>query len=116
MKRIALVLGLLLLVALTSTVDAEGIENNPNSFELDMNCEGEIIHVIIPGIMANAGRDAEMMIGHVRTHLIDFEQDGIWDLSFTFAKGKGFDTVFCTWTWDKDNFLHGMDMHFVNDK
>ncbi len=114
MKKIMLVLVALLLAAFPATVYAG--DNNPNSFELELHCGGEIIHADIPTITSNGGHTDDGRIGHVRSHKIDFEPDGIWDIEIVFAQGQGFDTVFCTWTWDRDPYLHGMDIQFSPTK
>ena len=119
MKKIVFVLVALILMAFPVTVYAgDGILNNPNHFELDMNCGGEMIHVIIPSGAgeSSGGRTEDGMIGHPRTHKIDFEGDGIWDVEFVLANGKGFDTVWCTWTFGDDPAIHGMDIQFVPAK
>ena len=122
MKKIMLVLVALMLMAFPVTVYAEGgIDNNPNHFELDMNCGGEMIHVTIPSGAGelSGGRTDDGIVGHPRTHKIDLNYaengnvfDGTWEYEFVLSKGKGFDTVFCTWTWDRDPYLHGMDIQF----
>jgi hypothetical protein len=128
MKKIVFVLVALALAAFPVTVYAgDGVLNNPNNFELDMNCEGEMIHVIIPSGAgeSSGGRTEDGMIGHPRTHKIDLNYaengnvfDGSWEYEFILAKGNGFDTVWCTWTWAYDGYqyLHGMDIQFVPAK
>ncbi len=119
MKKIVFVLVALALMAFPATVYAgDGVLNNPNHFELDMNCEGKMIHVIIPSGAgeSSGGRTEDGIIGHPRTHKIDFEGDGTWDLEFVLAQGKGFDTVWCTWSFSGDQVIHGMDIQFVPAK
>lgn len=125
MKKIMVILVVLVLITFPTPASAgDGILNNPNHIELDMNCEGDMIHVIIPSSAggSSGGRTEDGIVGHPRTHKIDInyaengnEFDGTWEYEFVLAKGKGFDTIFCTWTWayDEFQFLHGMDIQFV---
>ncbi len=125
MKKIMFVLAILILAAFPATVYAnDGIDNNPNHFGLDMNCGGEMIHVTIPSGAGNSsgGRTDDGIVGHPRTHKIDLNYaengntfDGTWELEFELSQGQGYDTVFCTWTWEYDEYqsLHGMDIQFV---
>lgn len=115
MKKIMFVLVALMLAAVPVTVYADGgITNNPNHFELNMNCDGEMILVTIPNAFGmTPGFTDDGRIAHPRTHKIDFEQDGEWDVEFLLSQGKGFDTVLCTWTWENDPYLHGMDVQFT---
>ena len=110
MKKVIFVLVILALAAFPVTVYAGGgITNNPNHFELDMNCEGLLIHATIPGLMSNGGHMDNGKIGHIRTHYIDFGDGfqlvGHWG-------GRGNKTIWCTWTWENDPYLHGMDIQF----
>ena len=110
MKKVIFVLVSLALAAFPVTVYAGGgITNNPNHFDLDMNCEGLLIHATIPGLMSNGGHMDNGKIGHIRTHYIDFGDGfqlvGHWG-------GRGNKTIWCTWTWENDPYLHGMDIQF----
>ena len=118
MKKIMFVLVVLTLIAFPVTVFADdGITNNPNHFELDMYCQDSIIHAVVPNYYGlTPGFTDDGRIVHPVTHLIDYEQDGTWDVEFMLSHGKKFDTVFCTWTWDNDEYLHGMDVWFSSDK
>ena len=118
MKKIVFVLVLLALAAIPVTVYAgDGITNNPNHFEVDLDCEGKIIHATIPNYYGvTPGFTDDGRVVHTVTHKIDFEQDGIWDVTYILSHGRNFDTVFCTWTWDNDEFLHGMDIWFSSVK
>lgn len=114
MKRMILVLVLLMLTVFPTTALAGG--NNPNSFELDMDCGGELFHVTIPVLYANAGMISGGGIAQAFTHYIDFNFNGVFEadeLVATILHGKGVKTTFCTWTWGNDPFVHGMDVQFI---
>jgi hypothetical protein len=110
MKKILWVL-VILLIAMLPTAPAYAGGNNPNSFELDMNCSGEIVHIAIPVLTSSAGLTDDGRIGHPRTHYIDFNDGNGFQL-IGFWGGRGNQTVWCTWIWDNDPFLHGMDIQF----
>jgi len=118
MKKIMLVLVVLVLAAFPVTVFADdGVTNNPNHFEVNLDCDGTTYHATIPNFYGvTPGFTDDGWVVHTVTHKIDFEQDGTWDVEFILSHGKKFDTVFCTWTWDKDEYLHGMDVWFSSDK
>jgi hypothetical protein len=109
MKKTLLVLVVLMIAMLPTQVYA--VDKNPNSFELDMNCGGEIVHITVPALMSNAGLTDDGRIGHARTHYIDFNDGNGFQLIGSWG-GRGNQTVWCTWTWDNDPFVHGMDMQF----
>jgi hypothetical protein len=114
MKRMILVLAVLMLAVFPTTAYAGG--NNPNSFELDMNCSGEIVHITVPVITSNGAKVSGGGIANAFTHYIDFNSDGVFaddELVATILHGRGVKTTFCTWTWDNDPFLHGMDIQFI---
>jgi hypothetical protein len=100
-----------LMIAMFPTTSTFAADNNPNSFELDMNCGGEIVHIAIPVITGNGAHTDDGRIGHVRTHYIDFNDGNGFQLMESLG-GRGNQTVWCTWTWDNDPFLHGMDIQF----
>lgn len=114
MKKIMLVLVALMLAAFPVTVFAGGgITNNPNHLELSLDCGGEMIRVTIPSSLGmTPGLTDDGRIAHPRTHKIDFEKNGTWDVTYVLSPGQGFDTILCTWTWPYDNYLHGMDVQF----
>ena len=112
MKKIMFILVVLALTAFPTIAYAgDGIQNNPNHFELDMNCDGEYVHVTIPTISSSGGRTEYGVIGHPRTHYIDFGDGNGFQLVGSWG-GRGNQTVWCTWTWDRDPFVHGMDIQF----
>jgi hypothetical protein len=113
MKKVTLALVVLLLAALASTVSAD-VENNPNSFLLVMDCEGEEVAITVPGFPSNGAHVTDGRIAHARTHYIDFDGDGFqdYDLVETAGRGQGIQTTWCTWTMDGDPFTHGMDIQF----
>jgi len=114
MKKVAFALVVLMLVALTGTAAADP-SNSPNSFELDMNCEGQTIHVLIVSLMG-AARVEGGGVALARTHYIDFNGDGLFaedELVGVAGRGQGVETTWCTWTWGNDPFLHGMDIQFI---
>ncbi len=113
MKKIVFVLVALVLMAFPVTVYAG--DNNPNSFELALHCGGDVIHATIPTITSSGGHTDDGRIGHPRTHYIDFG-DGLGFQLVGSWGGKGNQTVWCTWTWDNDPFVHGMDIQFVPAK
>ena len=116
MKRMTLVLCVLMLAAFVGTANAD-VGNNPNSFELDMNCSGETVHITVPVKMAGAGQVSDGRIGISHSHYIDFNDDGRFeDDELVFANGKAHQMTFCTWTWGNDPYLHGMDIQFVAPK
>jgi hypothetical protein len=115
MKKMRFVLVVLLLAAIPVMASA-GVDNNPNSFELDMNCEGQIVHVTVPVINGEGGKVSDGRIAVSRTHYIDFDFDGVFEedeLVVWRLQGQGIRTTFCTWTWDNDPFVHGMDIQFL---
>jgi hypothetical protein len=114
MKKATLALVVLLLAALASTAAAD-VGNNPNHFELVMYCEGEPVFITVPGFTSNGAHVSDGRIAHARTHYIDFDEDGELEegeLVVTVGRGRGIQTTWCTWTWDDDPFLHGMDIQF----
>lgn len=118
MKKMIFILVVLALAAFPAPVFADGgITNNPNSFEVDIYCAGETIHAKIPNFYGvTPGFTDDGRVAHAITHKIDFEPDGSWDVEVILSKGKAFDTVFCTWTWENDPYLHGMDIWFSSTK
>ncbi len=114
MKKIMLILVVFTLVAFPVTVYAEnGVPNNPNHFEIDMNCGGEIVHATVPNSFGlTPGFTDDGRVAHPVTHKLDTDLDGDWDIEIVLSKGKSFDTVLCTWMWDNDPYLHGMDIWF----
>ncbi len=117
MKKIVFALVILMLAAFPIKVFADGgITNNPNSFELDMDCDGETVQVTIPVITSNGAKVSGGGIANAFTHYIDFNFNGVFEgdeLVATILHGQGVKTTFCTWTWNNDPFLHGMDIQFV---
>ncbi len=113
MKKMILVFVVLMLAAFIGTANAD-VGNNPHSFELDMDCEGQIVHVTVPIKDSAAGQVSDGRIAIVRNYYIDFHDGNGWVLMF--ASGKGHETIFCTWTWDIDPFDHGMDIQFAPPK
>jgi hypothetical protein len=114
MKKMTLLLVVLLLAAFSIGASAD-MGDNPHSFEVDMNCNGNIVHVTVPVITSLAARVEGDGIATPFTHYIDFNDDGVFtpdELVFSLLKGKGIRTTFCTWRWDNDPFLHGMDIKF----
>lgn len=115
MKKIMLVLVVLALTAFPVTAFADdGVINNPNHFELDINCGGAVMHAYVPTIMSNGGHVADGRTVHIRTHYIDFDFDNMFEQDELVGSwgGRGNQTVWCTWTWDNDPFVHGMDVQF----
>lgn len=120
MKKIMLTLILIVVFAFPGLANAD-VGNNPNNFELYLHCENEIVHVIIPNLASNGGRTTEAIekvVGHVRSHYLDFNEDGEFTLDerVHYVNGLGYQTTWCTFTWDKDPFVHGMDIQFVPPK
>lgn len=116
MKKATLALVVLLLAALASTAAAD-VGSNPSSFELVMDCEGGPVYITVPGLMSNGAHVSDGRIAHARTHYIDFDGDGELEeeegeLVVIVGRGQGVQTIWCTWTWDDDPFLHGMDIQF----
>ena len=114
MKKRTLLLVVLLLAAFPPGA-AAGVGNNPNSFEIEMNCAGQVIHVTVPALMSGGGHVEGGGIATPFTHYIDFNDDGVFEqdeLVGFILKGKGVMTTFCTWRWDNDPFQHGMDIKF----
>lgn len=114
MKKMTLVLVVLLLAAFPAGASAD-MGDNPHSFEVDMNCEGLTVHVTVPVIASLAARVEGDGIATPFTHYIDFNGDGLFtpnELVFSILNGKGIRTTFCTWRWNADPYLHGMDVKF----
>jgi hypothetical protein len=115
MKKRTFVLVLLMLAAFSVTASA-GVENNPHSFEIDMSCGGQIVHTVVPVINGEGGKTSDGRIAVSRSHYIDFNFDGDFspdELVGWRLNGKGIQTTWCTWTWDNDPFVHGMDVQFL---
>ena len=115
MKKATFALVVLMLAALSGTANA-GVGNNPNSFELDMLCGDQVVHVTVPDIHGEGAKVAGGGIAISRTHYIDFNFNDVFEddeLVASRLNGRGIQTTFCTWTWDNDPFLHGMDIQFV---
>jgi len=115
MKKVAFALVVLMLVALAATAAADS-GDNPNSFELDMNCEGETVHVTLPSVHACGGHVEGGGVACPMTHYIDFDFDGLFEadeLIGAVPRNGGPQTTWCTWTWGNDPFTHGMDIQFV---
>ena len=114
MKRIMVVFVVLILAVFPTSVFAGG--NNPNSFELDMDCGDKKIHITIPAITSNGAKVFGGGIANAFTHYIDFNLSDTFEddeLVATILHGQGVKTTFCTWKWDNDPYLHGMDIQFV---
>ena len=118
MKKMALVFVVLLFAAFVGTANA-GVGNNPNSFVVEMTCGDEIVEVTVPVISGLGAKVTGGGIAVARTHYIDFNFSGTFEPDELVASnlhGQGIKTVFCTWHWDRDTFLHGMDIQFVPPK
>jgi hypothetical protein len=120
MKKVIFALIVIVLFAFPGLANAD-VGSNPNNFELALHCGGEVIHVTIPNLASNGGRSTdaiEKVVGHVRSHYLDFNGDGefTFDERVHFVNGLGYQTTWCTFTWDNDPFLHGMDIQFVPPK
>ncbi len=121
MKKMTFALVVMLVAAFTGTASATKIhiDHNPNSFELDMNCDGQTVHTTIPVITAAAGQVAGGGLAIAFTHYIDFDGDGFFEpdeLVASILHGQGVQTTWCTWRWDRDPFLHGMDIQFISTR
>lgn len=93
-----------------------GVTNNPNHFELEMNCGDTTVLITVPMIMSNGGQVDDGRIAHIRTHYIDFGDGNGPQLVGSWG-GRGNQTVWCTWIWPEespyyDPLLHGMDIQF----
>lgn len=113
MKKMMLVLVVLMLATFGGTASAD-VGNNPHSFELDMLCDGQVVHVTVPITSSAAGQVSDGRIAIVRNYYIDFHDGNGFVL--VFASGKGHQTTYCTWTWDRDEYGHAMDIQFVPPK
>jgi hypothetical protein len=115
MKKIMFLLFALLLAAFPATAYADGgINKNPNSFEVDAYCGEQIIHMTVPTSYGfTPGLTDDNRVAHPRTYKEDWNGDGVWEVNLVLSQGRGFNTIFCTWTWDRDSYLHGMDIQFV---
>jgi hypothetical protein len=118
MKKMTLAFAVLMLAVFSGAANAD-VGNNPNSFELDMDCEGEWVHITVPVINAEASQVSDGRVAISRTHYIDFNFNGEFEqdeLVASILRGRGIQTTFCTWIWDNDPFVHGMDIQFVPPK
>jgi hypothetical protein len=114
MKKLTIAAVVLMLAVFASTAAAD-VGNNPNHFELDMDCEGETVHITVPVITSNGAKVSDGGIAHMRTHYIDFSGNGEFEPEEavgSWGMGRSVKTTWCTWTWDSDPFLHGMDIQF----
>lgn len=119
MKKMMFILAVLALAGFPSPVFADGgITNNPNYFEIELNCSGQPpIHVTVPNSYGmTPGFTDDGRVTHPVTFKIDYDWNGTWDIDIMLSHGKAFDTVFCTWTWDRDSYLYGMDIWFSSTK
>lgn len=123
MKKITFALVILMLVAFPATAYADGgTTNNPHSFELDMDCEGQTVTVTVPIRHSAAGKVLGGGIAIVHSFYIDFDDDGVFETPDELMwshLGQGIQTTWCTWRWQDpeypyyDPYLHGMDIQFV---
>jgi hypothetical protein len=118
MKKHVFVFVLLALALIATGVKADVATNNPNGFYTQLNCGGQVVFAYVNVPSSNGGHVIEGpgKTAHLRTMYIDFNFDGVFtpdELVYKGDYGIGYNTIFCTFTWDRDPYLHGVDAHFT---